>query len=148
MKIGEIAKNVQTVVVKHSPELLVGLGISGMIATTVLAVRATPKALQLLEEKAMDEECEVNELTVGEKIKTCWKCYIPAAITGLTSTACIIGAHSVNTRRNAALAAAYTLSDTALREYRDKVVETIGEKKEKAVREKVAEEHSQRVLKR
>jgi hypothetical protein len=70
----------------------------------------------------------------------CWKCYIPSAITGVTSTACLIGASSVNLRRNAALATAYTLSETALTEYREKVVETLGEKKEKVVRDAIAKD--------
>lgn len=138
--LANLARSVRTSVVKHSPEILVGLGISGMIATTVLAVRATPKALHILDEKAREEQRPVEEFTNVEKVKACWKCYIPAAITGVTSAACIIGANSVNTRRNAALAAAYTLSDTALREYQEKVVETIGEKKERVVREKIAED--------
>ena len=125
---------------KHSPELLIGIGISGMIATTVLAVRATPKAIHLIQKKAKEEKCAPEEIDNLDKVKLCWKCYIPAAITGVTSAACIIGANSVNARRNAALAAAYTLSDSAFREYKDKVIETIGEEKEQIVRDKVAKE--------
>jgi hypothetical protein len=135
--VSKLIKNVQMMASKHSPEILTGIGIAGMITTTVLAVKATPKALTLLEEA---EQEKGESLTVMEKTKTCWKCYIPAAVTGLASTACLVGASSVNAKRNAALAAAYTLSDSALREYRDKVVETIGEKKEQTIRDKVAEE--------
>ena len=65
---------------------------------------------------------------------------IPAAVTAMASVTCLIGASSVNLRRNAALTAAYKLSETALTEYKDKVVETIGEEKEKVIREKVAED--------
>ena len=75
-----------------------------------------------------------------DKVKACWKCYIPAAVTGVMSITCLIGASSVNTKRNAALTAAYTLSDSALREYREKVVETIGEKKEKTIKDKISED--------
>lgn len=122
---------------KHSPEVLVGLGITGMCVTTVLAVKATPKALKLIEEKKQ-EEC-TDELTPVEVVQTCWKPYVPAAVTGVVSIACLVGSSSVSARRNAALATAYTISETALREYKEKVVETIGEKKEQAVREKVAQ---------
>ena len=125
-------------IAKRSPEILMGLGITGMIATSVLAVKATPKALKLMEIRK--EELEVEQLPTDEVIKTAWKCYIPAATTGVASIACLIGASSVSSRRSAALAAAYSLSDTALREYREKVVETIGEKKEKVIREKIAED--------
>ena len=131
-------KNIRIGVSKHSPEILTGLGIAGMIATTVLAVRATPKALELIDEATYEKDAP---LTKTETIKTCWKCYIPAAVTGVTSVACLVGASAVNAKRNAALAAAYTLSDTALREYREKVVETIGEKKEQAVRDAVAKDY-------
>lgn len=126
---------------RHSPEILTGLGIAGMITTTILAVRATPKALELINDKKEKLEIDQTErLTVVETVKTTWKCYIPAAVTGATSVACLISASSVNVRRNAALTAAYNLSATALSEYKDKVIETVGEKKEQLVRDKVAEE--------
>jgi hypothetical protein len=139
--VAKLFKEVQTFTSKHSPELLTGIGIAGMITTTVLAVRATPKALTLIKDK--QEELypdSTQKLTPVETVKTTWKCYIPAAITGVTSVACLIGASSVNARRNAALATAYNLSATALAEYKDKVIETVGEKKEQAIRDKVAEE--------
>lgn len=133
-----IAKDIRKFASKRSPEILTGIGIAGMITTTILAVRATPKALELIEEKK--EEESIDELSSFEVVKVAWKPYIPAMVTCVASTACLIGASSVNTKRNAALATAYKLSETALSEYRDKVVETIGEKKERIVRDKVAEE--------
>ena len=141
LNLAKIFKDVQTVVSNHSPELLTGIGIAGMITTTVLAVKATPKALTLIENKKKELELDSTEnLTPVETVKATWKCYIPAAVTGVTSVACLIGASSVNARRNAALATAYNLSATALSEYKEKVVETIGEKKERIIRDKVAEE--------
>ena len=133
-----IARDIRKFASKRSPEILTGIGIAGMITTTILAVRATPKALELIEEKK--EEESIDELSSFEVVKVAWKPYIPAMVTCVASTACLIGASSVNTKRNAALATAYKLSETALSEYRDKVVETIGEKKERIVRDKVAEE--------
>ena len=133
-----IAKDIRKFASKRSPEILTGIGIAGMITTTILAVRATPKALELIKEQK--EEESVDELSSFEVVKVAWKPYIPAMVTCIASTACLIGASSVNTKRNAALATAYKLSETALSEYRDKVVETIGEKKERIVRDKVAEE--------
>lgn len=122
---------------KRTPELLTGIGIAGMVTTTVLAVRATPKAIMLIDDRK--DELEVEELPVTETVKAAWKCYIPAAITCGVSIACLIGASSVNLKRNAALATAYKLSEAALSEYKDAVIETIGEKKEQEVRDKVAE---------
>lgn len=137
-----IVKNVKRVSVKHSPEILTGIGIAGMITTTILAIKATPKALDLIA-KAEDEKFDNghgDELTKMEVVKATWKCYIPAAISGTASIACLIGANSVNAKRNTALATAYKLSEKALVEYKNKVVETIGEKKEKQVREKIAQD--------
>lgn len=139
-KLTAVFKTMQTAVSKHSPEILTGIGIAGMITTTILAVRATPKAMRLIEDY---EECVLRDhekIKPVDAVKLTWKCYIPAVVTGTTSIACLIGASSVNARRNAALATAYKLSETALTEYREKVIETIGEKKEKEVRNKVAEE--------
>ena len=140
--VAAMLKSVKMAVSKHSPEILTGLGIAGMITATVLAVKATPKALDLIA-AAEDEKFDNGHgeaLTKLEVVKVAWKPYIPAAVTGLTSTACLIGASSVNSKRNAALATAYNLSATALSEYKEKVIETIGEKKEHAIRDKVAEE--------
>ncbi len=134
----DFIKHAEIWTTKHSPEILTGLGITGMFSMTVMAVKATPKAMRLIEEKKREEQ--VDALSVGETIKVAWKPYIPVALTGIFSTACLIGANSVNSRRNAALAAAYKLSETAISEYKSKVVETIGEKKEKAIRDKVAED--------
>lgn len=136
---------------KRSPEILTGIGIAGMVTTVVLAVKATPKAMELIEE---EKAKRISEATVEEArewsenggipmkqievVKVAWKPYIPAAVTGVASIACLIGANSVHVRRNAALATAYQLSTTALADYREKVVETIGEKKEAQVRDKVS----------
>ena len=134
----KIYRSVKTATVKHSPEILTGVGIAGMVTTTVMAVRATPKAIQLLDEEKRRQNTE--KLEPIDAIKTAWKCYIPAAVTGTVSVACLIGASSVNARRNAALTAAYTISESTLRDYQKKVVETIGEKKEQTVRDAVAKE--------
>lgn len=142
--LAKILKDTQALMSKHSPEILTGIGIAGMITTVVLAVRATPKAEKLIEEY-MDErgytkDVKPSDIPKKEVVMAAWKPYIPAAVTGTVSIACLIGANSVNARRNAAIATAYKLSEAALSEYKDKVVEVIGEKKEKVVREKIAED--------
>ena len=136
--LASIAKSVRTAMKKHSPEILTGIGIAGMITTTVMAVKATPKALILIEEKK--DELETDTLNGKEIVKAAWPCYIPAAVIGSISVFCLIGASSTNLRRNAALATAYTLSESTLKEYQEKVVETIGEKKERDIREQVSKE--------
>lgn len=136
--LSKLYRGVKNATIKHSPEILTGIGIAGMVTTTIMAVRATPKALVLIKEEK--EKSNLDNLPPVEIVKTTWKCYIPAAITGTVSAACLIGANSVNSRRNAALATAYSLSESTLRDYQKKVVETIGEKKEQTVRDAVAKE--------
>lgn len=131
-------KNTGDFMSKHTPEILTGFGIAGMITTTVLAVKATPKALALIEKEK--ERQWVDELKPIDTVKVTWKCYLPSAILGVTSIGCLVGSSAVSLKRNAVLATAYKLSEAALTEYKDKVVETIGEKKEKLVREAVAED--------
>ncbi len=148
-----IAHNIKNAISEHSPEILTGIGITGMITASVLAVKATPKALELiadatnekadrlLESEDFEDESAFNdasELTKAETIKTIWKCYTPAAITTALSIVCLISSVSVTSRRTAALAAAYTLSESTLKEYQEKVIETFGEKKAQTVKDSVA----------
>lgn len=133
MDIKKIRTNVVNAISDKSPEILIGFGLAGMLTSTVLAVKATPKALDILEQ-------EDRELSKVDKVKLTWKCYAPAAIGYCASAACIIGANSVNSKRNAVLAGAYKISEAALLDYRDKVTEVLGEEKEKEIRDSIAED--------
>lgn len=126
-----LADSIGRTIRRKGPEILTGIGIGGMITTTVLAVKATPEAMRRIERRKKEEHHK--KLTVVQTVQAAWVCYIPATVTGVVSTACLIGASTMNGRRNAALATAYSLAENTLREYRGKVVETIGEKKEGAI---------------
>lgn len=136
--LASIVNGVQMVMKKRSPEILTGIGIAGMITTTVVAVKATPKALILLEKKK--EELNTDRLDPKDILRVTLSCYAPAIVVGTISTLCLIGASSTNLRRHTALATAYTLSESALKEYREKVVETIGAKKEQSIRDSVSKD--------
>ena len=114
-KINNFIKNTKCFLGKHSPEILTGIGIAGMVSSTVLAVKATPKALVLLEEARTNEDGTLGDkLTIVETVKVAWKPYVPAIAVGIASISCIIGASRVNYKRNAALATAYALSERTL----------------------------------
>ena len=142
MEVSKVVNDIRNSIKKNSPEILTGIGIAGMVTTTVLAVRATPKAIQLIEQKRWEESDrdDVPELTPIETIKCTWKCYIPAFVTGSFSVACLVTANKASVRRSAALATAYSLSETALKDYRRKVVETMGEEKDVEVREAIVKD--------
>jgi len=127
----------RTTVEKHAPAILTGVGITGMITTTVLAVKSTPKVYEIIEDRK--DELETTKLSFKETISLSWRHYIPAITTGVFSTACLVSAAGVNAKRSAALAAACTLSENALREYTQQTLETVGNIKEHEIREKIGE---------
>lgn len=154
--LSKLVKSATATLSKHSPELLTSIGIAGMVTTAVMVGMATPKAIKLLEEEKARQneellskedtddasECiPITKLKFQDTVKTTWKCYLPAVVTGVVSIGCLIGASSVSARRNAVLATAYSLSETAFSNYKAKVEETVGEKKEKAIRDEIAKEH-------
>lgn len=147
--IATFAKGAMQVAKKHGPEILMGLGIAGFVGTVITAVSATPKAITLIEERKQEiEEAtqeKVEKLPPIETVKATWKCYIPAAIMGVASVGCLIGSSSESIRRNTALAAAYTLSETTRKEYKEKVLEQIGPKKEAEIRDAVAKDKLEKV---
>lgn len=136
--LAKILKRAQAVTSKHSPEILTGIGFAGMVTTTVLAVKATPKALANIEEEKRAKH--TDELTPAETVKVTWKCYIPAAVTCVASAGCLFGANRVSAKRTAALTAAYKISETALSEYQEAALKTVGEKKEQIIRERISQD--------
>ena len=130
--INQLALTTRRTVIKNSPAILTGMGVLGVFTTVYAAVDATPKAMQILEERRaeeLDANEEFSDFTKWEMFKEVWKCYIPTFISGAVTITAIVSANSVNQRRNAALIGLYSLSENALKEYKNKVVETIGEKK-------------------
>lgn len=132
--IRKVVKELGDLAEKNSPIILTSFAVVGVITTTALAVKATPEALKIIEgEKQKREE----ELTRIELVKITWKCYIPTAIMGFASIACMIGATSVNLKRNAAIMGLYSLSKETLKEYQDKVKEIVGEKKATEIHDEI-----------
>jgi hypothetical protein len=136
---------------ENSPELLTGAAIAGVVATVVLAVKATPKALEeraeardqkiMMTPMATAEDVEEKiQLTVRETVKATWRCYVPATVAGVATISCIVGANAIGARRYIGALGAYTLVDRAFNEYKDKVIETIGENKERKVVESIHED--------
>ena len=120
---------------KHSPEILTSIGIAGMLTTTVLTVQSTIKAVEIV-----NSHPDKDELTKRDIVKLTAKNYILPTVTFMSSTVCLIAALNTQNKRNAALATACKLSESALLEYRDKVRETLGEKKERVIRDQIAQD--------
>lgn len=129
-------KNIQNVLIKHSPELLMGFGISGLCFSIIYSVKATLKAKQNIDN--YKEETKQDKLSFKEVIKCSWKPFIPVVISTAAAVPCLICSNGIYAKRNAMAAAAYALSETALNEYRGTVKDILGEQKEKAITEKVS----------
>lgn len=134
----KVLKTIGTGINKHKPAILTGMGIAAGVTSTVLAVKATPDAIESIK---MAEEEKGEKLTKMEVVKATWKHYIPAITTGVTAGVCVVSANAIHSKRSAALATACQISATALNEYKEKTLETVGEEAEKQIREKVVQEH-------
>ena len=141
MSIVDISKQVLRVVDDNSPLILTGLSVAGLVSTTVLTVRGTFKATDALREAEYNDKGLFVQLDKKERLKLIWQYYIPAASMGTITIACVIGAQSINSRRQAALISGFTLAEGAFREYREKVTEHLGAKNEKKVRDEIAADH-------
>lgn len=122
---------------RHGSTVLTCVGGAGVIATSVMAVKATPKALRLLEE-AKEEKGE--ELTKLEVVKVAGPAYIPAVVTGAATLACVFGANMLNKNHQASVASAYALVDRSYKDYKKKVAELYGEDAEVQIKEELAKD--------
>ncbi len=123
---------------RNSSTILTCIGAAGVVGTSVLAVKATPKAVALLE---MAKEEKGEDLTALEIVQTAGPSYIPALIVGASTIACIFSANALNKRQQAALMSAYALMDSSYKEYRAKVEELYGEETGAQVRAEIAKDH-------
>jgi hypothetical protein len=138
---------------KHSPTILFGVGVAGMVASTVLASKATLKLNDILEEAQIKlEKVQLVESSVDLKnkysqkdfkrakaelyIRTSFeicKLYAPSVIVGVASIAALSRSHTILVRRNAALTAAYTTLLESMNNYRDRVAAKYGREAEEEI---------------
>lgn len=156
LNLSNFAKNISAKLGANAPGITIGLGTGAILVAGVMVGVATPKTMKLIEdaqvaktkrfkqmrEKAPDDAVmdETDELTWVEIIKAGWKPYAPAIMTAVVGVACIVGGTKANARRNAALSAAYTVVEQTLNDYTAKTKEIVGEKKEKDIRDAIAED--------
>lgn len=137
MSLAHLAHRFGKVISDNSPAILSAMAVGGVVTTAYLTGRASFKAA---DELSRYEPLDGSGLPLQDKIKHTWKLYIPAAGTGLITIAAIIGANRIGLRRAAAMATAFTLSERAFENYKDKIVEKLGENKERNVRDELAQD--------
>ena len=139
---------------KHSPEILAGAGVAGMVVTVVTACKATTKVSKILEETKetvaqIHETAENPEFAEEYTAEDCKKdlaivytqtalklvkLYAPTVIFGVSSVACMLASNNILHKRNVALTAAYAAIDTSFKNYRNAVIERVGEEFDKELR--------------
>lgn len=134
MKANEFFKNIGNGMKAKKSTILTAFGIGGMLLGTVLAVQATPKAM---EAKKKAEEKKGEKLTVGETVKTCWKFYVPTFLASVGGAACVIGSDISDAQEKVGLTSALLMSETARKKIEEKAVEVVGEKKVQAIKDEV-----------
>lgn len=127
---------------RNASTILTCLGGIGVVTTTVMAVKATPKALQLIEEA---EQEKGEKLTTWETVKTTAPTYIPTVLFGVGTVACIFGANILNKRQQASLMSAYVLLDESYKKYRRTVVELYGKETNEEIVNAIAVEEAKDV---
>lgn len=142
MTIQTLASKASKFVADNSPAILTSVGVAGVVGTAVLTGRAMVKADHILQE-AENESLDIDNVHLArvDKFKLVWTLYIPPVLSAGFTIVAIVGANRIGTRRAAAMAAAYSLSEKAFEEYREKVVEKFTERKEHEVRDEIAQDH-------
>lgn len=142
-----LAKQGERFILDNSPAILTAVGATGAVASTLLTGKATAQAVQMIREEEQrrfmltPDGKTPEEFPTRDKIKFVWKEYVPAAGVLAISVTSIIFANRVSTKRAAAMAAAYSLSEKAYSEYREKVLEKFNANKEQQIRDEIAQDH-------
>lgn len=159
MNFSQLARRASKFTVDNSPLILTAFGVAGTVTTAYLTGRASFKAAEILINETTkfnsntvventyrdeDEQLPVEPLHLKTALNLVWKLYIPPVLAGAATITAIVGANQIGARRSAALAAAFTLSERAFDEYKEKVKERIGEHKEQGVRDDIAQDRVNR----
>lgn len=141
MTISSLLRRFEKLAVDNSPIILTTIGVVGTLTTAYLTGRATVKAVEVLSYAEKGERLGArSKIELKEKVKLVWKEYIPPFVTGALTVAAIVTSNRVSSRRAAALAVAYSISERTFEEYRAKIVEKLGPRKEEAARDEIAQE--------
>lgn len=143
--IGGIADKLVHLVEDNSTTILTGIGVAGTVTTAILAGRAGMRAAYILDEqeRRVDKE-DLEEPNQFERFKLVAPQFIPAAGCAVVTIAAVVYANRLSAKETAAMAAMYTMSDKTFQEYKTKVQEKLGQNKEQAIRDEVAQDRINR----
>lgn len=134
---GNLLRKSKVFLNRNASTILTCIGGVGVVATSVIAVKATPKALKKIE---LAEQEKGEKLTKLEIVAETAQVYVPAMVVGVSTVACIFGANVFSKRNQASLMSAYALLDSSYKDYRSKVKEVFGEEGDLQVQEEIAKD--------
>lgn len=135
----QFAKFAKFLIKENSTTVLTGVGVAGVITTAYLTGRVSFKAAELInQEKEMIVAHDEEFMTI-DKVKLVWKLYIPPILVGVGTIASVIAANRLASRKIAALVVASGISERALKEYKERVVEKFGESEDRKIHEEIAQ---------
>ena len=164
-KLMKTYKKVELKAIKHSPEILAGVGVVGVIGSLVMACKATTKLSDVLEESkeqldkikevaadpayeekySQDDAKKDTTITYVQTAMKVTKLYAPSVILCASSLGCLLASNNILKKRNAALSAAYMTVDKSFKEYRKRVADRFGEEVEKEIRYNIKAEEITKV---
>lgn len=164
-KLMKTYKKVELKVIKHSPEILAGVGVVGVVGSLVMACKATTKLSDVLEESkeqldkikevaadpayeekySQDDAKKDTTITYVQTAMKVTKLYAPSVILCASSLGCLLASNNILKKRNAALSAAYMTVDKSFKEYRKRVADRFGEEVEKEIRYNIKAEEITKV---
>ena len=133
----------------YSPEILTGVGVVGVVVSTVFACKATLKVEEIVDEhkekvtkitdartntpEKYSEQASKHDLVIVYKrtVISMVKLYALPVGLGTLSIACILGSHRILRKENAAISAAYMALSESFKKYRQRVIEDSGKDKDK-----------------
>ena len=141
MKGAKIVNKIVGKLKASSPTMLSFAAVGGVVATSVMAVRATPKAMTILQDQHYNHYYnseEPNNISKLEIVQMTWKCYIPTAIVGTSTIACILGANILNKKQQASIVSLYSILDQSYKRYQKAATEVYGEDANSKIKAQVA----------
>lgn len=164
-KLMKTYKKVELKTIKHSPEILAGVGVVGVVGSLVMACKATTKLSDILDESkeqldkikevaadpayeekySQDDAKKDTTITYVQTAMKVTKLYAPSVILCASSLGCLLASNNILKKRNAALSAAYMTVDKSFKEYRKRVADRFGEEVEKEIRYNIKAEEITKV---
>jgi len=120
------------------------MAVVGTVTTAYLTGKATIKAVEIMHHEAEAQLIDMYDFKPKYVFEKVWKLYIPAVTSAAFTCTAIVCANRIGTRRATALAAAYSISERAFDEYKEKVVEKFGQGKEREIHEELAQERAEK----